>query len=124
MLVNKELIKTFSSEIKILAKNAVQKPAKLKPLTSFATSIKTSALITNRNRPIVSTVSGKVNTINSGLTSALAKPNTKAEIIKDPVSVNLRPLKTKLAAHSDRAVTPQVIKNGVELANMVLSSFY
>ena len=84
----------FSSDIKILAKNAVQKPAKLKPLTSFATSINTSALITNRNRPMVSRVSGKVKTINRGLTSALAKPNTKAEIIKEPVSLNLRPLKT------------------------------
>ncbi len=52
-----------------------------------------SALITSRNRPKVSSVSGRVSTISSGLTTALAKPSRSAETINADVLSNRTPLK-------------------------------
>ena len=77
----------------MLAKNAVQKLEIVKPLTTADTSINTKALTTNKNRPIVTTVSGKVSRMSKGFTMALAKPKTKAAINSEPPSANLRPLK-------------------------------
>ena len=77
----------------MLAKNAVQKLEIVKPLTTAETSIKTNALITSKNRPIVTTVSGNVKTINKGLTMAFAKPKSRAAISSDPPSANRKPLK-------------------------------
>lgn len=86
------MIKRLNREIKMLAKKAVQKLEIVKPLTTADTSINTKALITNKNRPIVTTVSGNVNTINRGLTTALAKPNRSAATIREPASVKRNPL--------------------------------
>jgi hypothetical protein len=80
-------------EIKMLAKKAVQKLEIVNPLTTAETSINTKALITNKNKPIVRTVSGKVNRINNGLTTALAKPRSRAAIRSDPPSAKRKPLK-------------------------------
>ena len=77
----------------MLAKNAVQKLEIVKPLTTAETSIKTIALMTSKNRPIVTTVSGSVNRISSGLTIALAKPKSRAAINSDPPSAKRKPLK-------------------------------
>jgi len=77
----------------MLAKNAVQKLEIVKPLTTAETSINTNALITSKNRPIVTTVSGNVKTINKGLTMAFAKPKSRAAISSDPPSANRKPLK-------------------------------
>jgi hypothetical protein len=52
-----------------------------------------SALITSRNRPKVISVSGRVSTISSGLTTALAKPSRSAETISADVLSNRTPLK-------------------------------
>ena len=76
----------------MLAKKAVQKLEIVKPLTTADTSINTKALITNKNRPIVTTVSGNVNRINKGLTTALAKPNKSAAIMSEPPSAKRNPL--------------------------------
>lgn len=77
----------------MLAKNAVQKLEIVKPLTSAETNIKTSALITSKNNPIVTTVNGSVKRINNGLTMALAKPSNKAAISSEPPSAKRKPLK-------------------------------
>lgn len=77
----------------MLAKKAVQKLEIVKPLTTADTSIKTSALTTNKNNPIVNTVNGSVNRINSGFTMALAKPSSRAAMIKEPPSAKRKPLK-------------------------------
>ncbi len=77
----------------MLAKNAVQKLEIVKPLTTAETSINTKALITSKNKPIVTTVSGSVNTISKGLTIALAKPKSRAAIKRDPPSAKRKPLK-------------------------------
>ena len=77
--------------MKMLAKKAVQNPETLKPLTSDATSKIISALITSKNRPKVSSVSGKVNRINKGRTIAFAKPNNKADTNKDDLFSNTIP---------------------------------
>ena len=77
----------------MLAKNAVQQLEIVKPLTTAETSINTRALITSRKRPIVTTVSGSVKRTNNGLTIALAKPRSRAAIIKEPPSANRKPLK-------------------------------
>ena len=77
----------------MLAKKAVQKLEIVKPLTTAETSINTKALITNKNRPIVTTVSGNVNRISKGLTIALAKPNRSAAMMSDPASAKRKPLK-------------------------------
>ena len=77
----------------MLAKKAVQKLEIVKPLTTAETSIKTKALITSKNKPIVTTVSGNVNSINNGLTMALAKPKSRAAIKSEPPSAKRKPLK-------------------------------
>ena len=77
----------------MLAKNAVQKLEIVKPLTTAETSIRTKALITSKNRPMVTTVSGNVNRISNGLTMALAKPKRRAAIMSEPPSAKRRPLK-------------------------------
>ncbi len=87
------LINRLNTEIKILAKRAVQKLEIVKPLTTAETSINTNALITNKNKPMVRTVNGKVNRINNGLTTALANPRSRAAIRSDPPSANRKPLK-------------------------------
>lgn len=89
----KLLTKRLNKEMKMLAKNAVQKLEMVKPLTTAETSINTKALITNKNRPIVTTVSGRVNRINSGLTIALANPSSSAAINSEPPSAKRKPLK-------------------------------
>ena len=76
----------------MLAKSAVQKLEIVKPLTTAATSIKTKALMTSKNKPIVITVKGKVNKISNGLTMALAKPKSRAAMMSDPPSVKRKPL--------------------------------
>ena len=77
----------------MLAKKAVQKLEIVKPLTTADTSIKTKALMTSRNKPIVTTVKGSVNRISNGLTMALANPSSRAAISSDPPSAKRRPLK-------------------------------
>ena len=46
------------------------------------TSISTSALMTSKNKPNDTTVSGNVKIISNGFTIALQKPKSKAEIAK------------------------------------------
>jgi len=65
----------------------------VKPLTIEDTSINTRALITNRNKPIVSTVKGSVKSMSNGLTMAFAKPRSRAAITRDPPSAKRSPLK-------------------------------
>lgn len=77
----------------MLAKNAVQKLEIVKPLTTAETNIRTRAFTTNRNNPMVSTVSGSVNRINKGFTTALANPSNRAAINSEPPSAKRRPLK-------------------------------
>jgi len=77
----------------MLAKKAVQKLEIVKPLTTADTSINTKALITSKNRPKVTTVSGNVNRISKGLTTALAKPRRSAAIMSEPPSAKRKPLK-------------------------------
>lgn len=73
----------LSTAMKILAKNAVQKPETLNPGTSADTSIIMSALMTSRNPPKVISVNGMVSRIIIGLMTALAKPNSNADINSD-----------------------------------------
>jgi len=70
------------------AKKAVQKPEIVKPLTTAETSIKTSALMTSKKRPIVKAVSGSVSKTRMGFTIALAKPNTRAATMSAAASSN------------------------------------
>ena len=76
----------------MLAKSAVQKLEIVKPLTTAETSIKTKALMTSKNKPIVMTVKGKVNRMSNGLTMALANPRSSAAIMSDPPSAKRKPL--------------------------------
>ena len=76
----------------MLAKSAVQKLEIVKPLTTADTSIKTKALMTNKNKPIVITVKGSVNRMSNGLTMAFANPRSRAARISEPTSTNLKPL--------------------------------
>ena len=77
----------------MLAKNAVQKLEIVKPLTKAETNINTKALITSKNRPIVTTVNGSVKRMSKGLTIALAKPRSRAAMRSDPPSAKRKPLK-------------------------------
>src|SRR6185369_12150149 len=91
--LNKAPITTLRMEMKMLAKNAVQKLDTLKPLTRRATSKIIKALITSRKNPKVRSVSGKVSTMSSGLTMALAKPRSSADTTRDDALSNFTPLK-------------------------------
>lgn len=77
----------------MLAKKAVQKLEIEKPLTTADTSISTNAFTTNRNNPIVRTVSGSVKRMSKGLTTALANPSSRAAINSEPPSAKRKPLK-------------------------------
>ncbi len=74
--------------------------------------------MTSKNRPKVSSVSGRVSTISSGLTMALANPSSKAETTSAPVLAKLMPLKMWLATQSDKAVMVQWIRKGVICSSM------
>ncbi len=97
-------IRMLRIETNRLANSAVQKPETRKPRTSAATSRIISALITSRNRPKVTSVSGRVSTISSGFTTAFARPSSSAEMISAPVLSKLSPLKMRLATQSESAV--------------------
>ena len=86
-------INRLNKEIKILAKKAVQKLEIVKPLTKAETNISTKALTTSRNSPMVTTVSGRVNRMSKGFTTALAKPSSRAAIRSEPPSAKRKPLK-------------------------------
>ncbi len=86
-------ITMLSIDTKMLAKKAVQKLDTLKPLTRPDTIMIINALMTNRNNPKVTKVSGRVNTISSGFTTAFARPSSSADTTRDEVSANLTPLK-------------------------------
>jgi len=58
--------------------SAHKNPETAKPGTIAAASIIRSALITNMKSPKVNTVSGRVNIMNKGRTSALIRPSTSA----------------------------------------------
>jgi len=91
-----EPITMLSTDMKMLAKNAVQKVSTLKPFTSRATSKIINALITKINSPNVSSVSGKVRMNSRGLMTAFAKPSKSADAIKDEERSNFRPLNIRL----------------------------
>jgi hypothetical protein len=78
-LYNKEL----NSDSKRLNNNAHQKPSTVKPLTSFSANNIIAAFITNRKRPNVKRVIGKVRKMKIGFTIALSIANTIATIIAD-----------------------------------------
>lgn len=60
--------------------NAVQNEFTLNPSTNLEHNKIIPALMTNKNSPNVSIVTGKVNKTNIGLTIALSKPKTTATI--------------------------------------------
>jgi len=95
------------SEIKILAKKAVQKPESLKPLTNFATNIIISAFNTNTKKPSVTMVNGSVRKNKIGRTTAFTKPSSNAEISKDNLFENLMPLNNSLTTHNERLMIAQ-----------------
>ena len=65
-------------ESSTLNKIAYQKPLTAKLSSNLSASKTMHALITSRNNPNVSTVTGKVRITNIGLTKARRKPKTKA----------------------------------------------
>lgn len=73
---------------KILAKNAVQNPEILKPGTIADTRSIISALITSKKNPKVISVNGIVRMMTIGLITALAKPNSSADINSDFLLAN------------------------------------
>ena len=76
------LYKTDSkTESKILNKSAVQNPETLKPSIQLLASKIKAALITNKNRPRVKMVTGKVRITKIGFKIEKSKPTTKATMI-------------------------------------------
>ncbi len=75
----------------MLAKNAVQKPEILNPGTSVDTRSIIRALMTSKKKPNVISVNGIVKTMTAGLMTALAKPNSSADISRDFLLVNEMP---------------------------------
>lgn len=64
----------------MLKNRAFQKVRTVKPLTNSAQSKITSALITRRNRPNVSNVTGSVKITRTGFTNKFSNPSTIATI--------------------------------------------
>ena len=100
-------MKALSSEMKMLAKKAVQKLDTVNPRTSDETSMIIKALITSKKMPNVNSVKGKVRTIRIGLTMALANPRSKAATTRSDVWLKRMPSKMRLAAQRDSAVMAQ-----------------
>jgi len=69
-------------ESTILKINAVKKESTLKPPTILAHNKIKMALITNRNKPKVNTVTGSVNRTRIGFTNIFNNPKTTATIIE------------------------------------------
>ena len=65
-----------------LNNKAPKKPSTLKPSTSFEHNNIITALITNKNNPKVTTVTGKVKSTNIGFTNKFNNPKTIATIIE------------------------------------------
>ena len=99
--------KKLSNAMQILAKNAVQNPETLKPGTSDDTSISISVLMTSRKKPNVISVNGMVSNMTTGLTTALAKPSSSADMNRDFLLENEMPWNRRPATQSDSAVIPQ-----------------
>ena len=93
--------------MKMLAKNAVQNPDTLKPVTIDDTSSIISALITSRKNPKVMSVNGMVSKMTTGLMTALAKPSSSADTNKDCLLEKEMPWNMKPATHNESAVIPQ-----------------
>jgi hypothetical protein len=99
--------KKLRTEIKMLAKKAVQNPDTLKPGTTDDTRSIISALITKRKNPKVKIVRGIVSKMTSGLMIALARPRSSADMNSDCLLENEMPWNMKPALHSDSAVIAQ-----------------
>jgi len=95
------------SAMKMLAKNAVQKPDTLKPGTIDDTRSIISAFMTRRKKPKVTSVNGMVSNMTTGLMTALANPSNSADMNKDCLLENEMPWNMMPATHRDRAVIPQ-----------------
>jgi len=67
----------------ILKNNAPKKPSTLNPSTSFVHNAIIAALITNKKRPKVKMVTGKVKSTRTGFTNKFNNPKTIATIIAD-----------------------------------------
>ncbi len=63
---------------KILKSKAVKKPLTANPVTKFPANKIITALITNKNKPKLTMVAGKVKKINNGLTNIFNKEMTTA----------------------------------------------
>ncbi len=72
--------KDCDNESTILKINAPINPSTLKPRTIFEHKIMIAAFITNKNKPNVIKVIGKVNNTKIGFTNKFKSPNTKATI--------------------------------------------
>ena len=68
-------------------------PSTLKLLNNLSTSKMINAFTTNRNRPSVTIVTGKVKTTKTGFTRTLRIDNTAATIIAPTYPSTLTPLK-------------------------------
>lgn len=75
----------------MLAKKAVQNPEILNPGTSADTRSIIRALMTSKKNPKVISVSGIVSMITMGLITALARPNSNAEMKRDFLLENEMP---------------------------------
>jgi len=67
-----------------LNNRAIQKPSTEKPVIKLFAIKMIKALITNKNKPKVTTVIGKVKITKIGLTKILSRPSTTATIMAAP----------------------------------------
>ena len=111
-LINPE---TIASTIE--PNNAEKKPPTTNPGVKYPTNPKAIALTTNRNKPKVKIVRGKVKTIKIGLTTALTNPNIAAPIIAALIPVIAKPGTTAAVTSKEIAVANQVSKNCSILCN-------
>ncbi len=80
---NKENNADLKIDSKMLKNNADQKPETAKPSTNLSANKIIQALITNKNKPKVTMVAGKVKKIKSGRTNIFNSDITTATIIAD-----------------------------------------
>lgn len=91
----------------MLAKKAVQNPDTLNPGTTDDTRSIISALITSKKNPNVTSVSGMVSNMTTGLMTALANPSKSADTSKACLLENVIPGNMKPATQRDRVIIPQ-----------------
>lgn len=106
----------------ILKSKAHQKLSMANPSTILLASSTINVFTTNKKRPSVINVTGKVNSINKGFTNIFSNANTRANINAVKKSVTCTPPRIWASANETAAITNMRTRNPIMLIYTTTSS--